>query len=88
MYPPTPTGSRLRAERTTEDQRTESHWVWWRLGLLVSKQCVVGLSGSVGRFELRRGDVAEVAVEALSISSASRTMLVRMCAATPAHVAT
>ena len=28
--------------------RTESHWVLWRLGLLVSNQCTVGLSGSVG----------------------------------------
>ena len=32
----------------------ESHWVCWRLGLLVSNQCTVGLSGSVGLFELRR----------------------------------
>ena len=32
---------------------SESHWVWWRLGLLVSSQCTVGLLGTVGLFELR-----------------------------------
>ena len=46
---------------------TESHWVWWRLGLLVSNQCVVGLSASVGGFELCGRGVAEVAVEALVV---------------------
>ena len=35
--------------------RIESHWVCWRLGLLVSNQCVVGLSASVGLFELCGG---------------------------------
>ena len=45
----------------------ESHWVLWRLGLLVSNQCTVGLSGSVGLFELCWRGVAEVAVEALGV---------------------
>ena len=42
--------------------QVESHWVWWRLGLLVSNQCVVGLSGSVGLLEVRGRGVAEVGV--------------------------
>ena len=45
----------------------ESHWVCWRLGLLVSNQCVVGLSASVGLLELCWRYVAEVAVEALGV---------------------
>ena len=45
----------------------ESHWVCWRLGLLVSNQYVVGLSGSVGLLELWGRGVAEVAVEALGV---------------------
>ena len=45
----------------------ESHWVRWRLGLLVSNQCTVGLSASVGLFELCGRYVAEVAVEALGV---------------------
>ena len=46
---------------------SESHWVCWRFGLLVSNQCTVGLSGTVGLFELCRRYVAEVAVEALVV---------------------
>ena len=47
----------------------ESHWVCWRLGLLVSNQCVVALLGTVGFFELCGGYVVEVAVEALGVVS-------------------
>ena len=39
---------------------------------MVSNQCVVGLSGTVGLFELRRRGVAEVAVEAPGVVAAHR----------------
>ena len=51
----------IQINHTTKTTRhIESHWVWWRLGLLVSNQCVVGLSGTVGLLELHRRYVTEV----------------------------
>ena len=46
---------------------TEPPWLPRRVCLLVSNQCVVGLSGSVGLLERCRRGIAEVAVESLVV---------------------
>ena len=43
-------------------KRVEPPWLFWRVGLLVSNRLVVGSSGSVGRLEFCRRDVAEMGV--------------------------
>ena len=52
----------LLADEPGTGKTIEPPWFFWRVGLLVSNRLLVGSSGSVGRLELCRRDVAEMGV--------------------------